>query len=252
MGYMELMTEAENIAKLGELVDLQLRKHKSALDNVFDIEDGFIKTHWMDSCIDRIKENSESAKMLKERYLGSEIKLDELLKLPKDSLGFTYGKVMSTMGLDPHFYRDRQIENDGDYITMRVRQTHDFHHIISGFDMMVGEGATISLPVTQIGYPGYLLIELVALTLASFGLRKARADDEFAKAAEKKGSGIFFDSIVAGVSMGRKANSIFGYKFEENLEQPLEEVRKALNIVPKKDGSFSWYQDPKLKDLGLS
>ena len=36
--------------------------------------------------------------MLEERYMGPEYNLDELIKLPKNSLGYTYAKLMKTMG----------------------------------------------------------------------------------------------------------------------------------------------------------
>jgi ubiquinone biosynthesis protein COQ4 len=40
-------------------------------------------------------------------------------------------------------------------------------------------------------------------------------------------------------------------KLEKMLERPIQEVRRELNITPIREGP-SWYQNPKLKDAGLS
>jgi ubiquinone biosynthesis protein COQ4 len=83
-----------------------------------------------------------------------------MLGLPTDSLGYTYAKLMSTKKLHPHFYRDRtSIDSETDYVTMRVRKTHDMYHIISGFDMHVGETGAIALNVAQYGYPSFMLLQ---------------------------------------------------------------------------------------------
>ena len=64
-------------------------------------------------------------------------------------------------------------------------------------------------------------------------------------------AGMVFDTLYAGINMGRKAKTLFPLKFEEMLKMPLEEVRKDLNITPVREGLCSWYQDPALKDAGL-
>jgi ubiquinone biosynthesis protein COQ4 len=80
--------------------------------------------------------------MIEERYIGPEYNLNEMLKLPKNSLGNTYAKLMTVMGFEPHFYKSRDrpsLDNESDYVTMRVRKTHDMYHTLSGFNMAIGE-----------------------------------------------------------------------------------------------------------------
>jgi ubiquinone biosynthesis protein Coq4 len=60
--------------------------HPGKLDSVFDLEDGFSKTIWMNNCIETLRKDPASAKMLDERYMGPEYNLAELLKLQKNSL----------------------------------------------------------------------------------------------------------------------------------------------------------------------
>ena len=49
-------------------------------------------------------------------------------------------------------------------------------------------------------------------------------------------AGMVFDTLYAGIDMGRKAKTLFPLKFEEMLKMPLEEVRKDLNITPVREG----------------
>lgn len=86
------------------------------------------------------------------------------------------------MGFEPHFYRDRDrasLENDTDYVTMRVSKTHDMYHTICGFNMAIGEIGVIALNVTQYSYPAFMLIDLVAIGSACFpGLARIPASEK--------------------------------------------------------------------------
>ena len=170
MGYMDLMSKVDNIELLGGMIR-HLVTNRGKLDTVFDLKDGFRDTIWMKNCIERLREDPESTKMFEERYMGPEYELDEMLKSPKGSLGYTYAFLMKTMGFEPHFYQSRDrpsLDNDTDYVTMRVRKTHDMYHIVSGFNMAIGEIGVIPLNVTQYSYPAFMLIDLVAVGSACF------------------------------------------------------------------------------------
>ncbi len=255
MGYMELMTKAENLNTLRDVIgNLLDGTPESALRTVFDIEDGFRDTPWMKACIAKIKSDPDCAKILEERYVEPEWNLDEMLKLPKNSLGWTYAKVMSTLGYDPHFYRDRKnIDEETDYVTMRVRSTHDMLHIVSGFDMVHGEIGAVGLNTGQYGYPGFMMIDLMGLFFACYPLIEGKAGtlntEEYARPEVKRTGGLIFDILTAGITMARKAKPLFAVKFGEILDQPLDKVRKDLNIEPITSGDFSLYTEPRLKGI---
>ena len=257
MGYMELMTKAENLEKLREIVNIQISATKeSSLRTVFDIEDTFADTLWMKRCIESIKSDPESAKILEERYIEPKWNINEMLKLPKNSLGWTYAKLMSTLGYDPHFHRDRpSVDKETDYVTMRVRTTHDMLHIVSGFDMINGEIATIGLNTGQYGYPGFMLLDMMALFFACFptmdGESESKSTEQHVRPDNPRTSGTVFDILVHGISMARQAKPLFAVKFGEILDQPLDKVRKDLNITPCITGDYSWYTDPRFKNLGF-
>jgi len=46
-----------------------------------------------------------------------------------------------------------------------------------------------------------------------------------------------------------EAKPLFAVKFGEILDQPLDKVRKDLNIIPCTTGDYSWYTDPRFKNL---
>ena len=250
MGYMDLMSKAENVGLIGKMMRDLMDGANGNVENVFDCEDAFARTIWMDNCVERIKENPDSARLIEERYMGPEYNLDELLKQPKETLGYTYAKVMTLKSFTPHFYRDRpSVDDERDYVIMRVRKTHDLYHMISGFSMSIGEIGVIGLNTSQQSYPAFALLELVTLTSACF---PGMVDAPLTKGVQPaKLAGTVFDTIAMGVDMGRKAKPLFPLKFEEMLKMPLEEVRRDLNITPIKEGQASWYQDPVLKDAGL-
>jgi ubiquinone biosynthesis protein Coq4 len=111
--------------------------------------------------------------------------------------------------------------------------------------MHVGEIGVIAINVSQFGYPAFMLIGLIGLTMACFPTLSKMPD------TEKFLGGLVFDPLSAGIKMGREAKQLFPIKFEEMLERPIQDVRKELNITPIRDGP-SWYQDVKLRDSGLA
>ena len=254
MGYMDLMSKVENVDLIGKMIRDYMAGASGNVQNVFDLEDAFARTIWMDACVKRIKENPDSARLIEERYMGPEYNLDELLKQPKDSFGYTYAKMMTLKGFAPHFYRDRpSVDDERDYVTMRVRKTHDLYHTLSGFSMTLGEVGVIAINICQQSYPAFTLIDNVILTTTCFpGLASLGAGEKGKQVTDMINAGMVFDTLSAGINMGRKAKTLFPLKFEEMLDMPLEEVRKDLNINPIKEGPGSWYQDPKLKDAGLA
>lgn len=132
------------------------------------LEDHFRDRPAMKNCIDRMKADPATRKCIEDRYLGPELDLDSLVTYPGGSLGYTYAKVMKHLGYAAHFYGDRpSIEEETDYVTMRVRKTHDFHHIVTGFSMIgPGELGVIAITALQTGYPAFMTLDLGAIALS--------------------------------------------------------------------------------------
>ncbi len=238
--YINALATPENVEKLVRLTDM-VAGTKLETSNVFDIEDTLRDSPLMQKCLEKIHKDPASAKALEERYVGEEYDLKKMLEMPPHSLGWTYAKVLTALGYDPNFYRLREIESDVDYITHRVRKTHDLHHILTGFSFDdYGEMGVISVTVGQIGYPAFILISLLGSLLGYVTDAKRPGVDNPLE--------YNFDMVSAGIRMARQAKPLFPIKWEENLDRPLDELRSELDIQPVTTGLGSWYARPHLQE----
>lgn len=245
--YINNLATPENLKNFLELVDLAAGGGQDA-NNVFEIGRRLRNSPQMQLCIKAIKSDPASAQMVEEKYTGPKYDLDSMLKMPKGSLGWTYAKVISTMGYDPQFYPIPQsFEEDADYIFFRTFKTHDLHHILTGFSLDdFGELGVISVTVAQTRYPAFLFLDLLSL-LMSFFTNDKLYSDQMSSEEQRKTLKYKFDLISAGIEMGQQAKPLFPIKWEEGFERSLDEWRKELNIKPVVEGPYSWYSHQKLK-----
>jgi ubiquinone biosynthesis protein COQ4 len=200
------------------------------------LEDHFRERPAMKACIERMRAEPATRKCIEDRYMGPELNLDELVNYPRGSLGYTYAKVMKRLGYAAHFYGDRSsISEETDYVTMRVRKTHDLHHIVTGFSMIgPGELGVIAITALQYGYPAFMTIDLGAIALSMMRV---------------EGWGQQIHSVRAGWDMADRIKPLMGVRWEEGLDKPLDVWRKELNVEPVRQGQNSWYEV--LADLQL-
>lgn len=246
--YINEMTSPENLAKFADLVKVAAGAGQD-VSNAFKVSDRFLGTKPMELCVRAVMSEPNSAQIVKEKYIGTEYDLDLMLAMPKHSLGWTYAKVISTMGYDPQFYPAAQPEmNDEEYVHFRVFKTHDIHHILTGFSLdNFGELGVISVTVAQSRFPGFLFIDLLSLLISFFASDKLTTETSLPE-EEVRTLGYKFKLISQGIEMGISAKPLFPVKWEEYFEHPLDEVRKELNIIPATNGAYSWYSNPQIQE----
>jgi len=155
--------------------------------------------------------------MIEERYLQGLPNTEELSQLPKDTLGYQYFNHLDSMGYDPDYYRKIDVKNDTDYVMMRIRQTHDIWHVITGFDTHpLGEIALKAVELAQTHRP-------MAAAICAGGVFRymVKQPEEFPDCLE---------TIVAGYHLGLRANPLLGVKWEERWEQKVDDIRKELHV----------------------
>ncbi len=235
MGYQHLVNTLKAIAMTApaarafELtVEFALGQGKDTA-TVGRLEDHFRDRPTMKACVERMKAEPATRKCFDDRYMGPELDLGELVKYPRGSLGYTYAKVMKHLGYTPHFYGDRpSIDEDTDYATMRVRKTHDFHHIVTGFSMIgPGELGVIAITALQYGYPAFMTLDLGAIALSMMRV---------------EGWGDHVRYVRTGWEMADRIKPLMGVRWEEGLDKPVDVWRKELNIEPIRHGQHSWYE----------
>lgn len=238
--YIDALATPENIEEFLKITDMVAGVGLET-SNVFDLEDALKDSPLMQKCLAEVRNDPASAKALEERYIGEDLNLEKLLEMPPHSLGWTYAKVLSALNYDPQFYRARDIRSDIDYITHRIRKTHDLHHILTGFSFDdYGELGVISVTAGQISYPPFILISLLSSLLVYLtDHRDPGVDDQLE---------YNFDIVSAGIRMARQVKPLFPIKWEEGLERPLDEWRRELNIEPVTEGLWSWYTRPLLQE----
>lgn len=197
---------------------LSLLRNPSNTESVYDIEDGLYGTQAMQLAVDFIKTDANTAQLVQDRYIAPAPDLDALLQYPQDSLGYYYAAALTEAGFDPEFYRAIAVQDDASYILLRLRQTHDIWHLITGFGTDVaGELGLKAFELAQTRRP-------MALVLLTFGLLKAllKAPDTLAT---------LLPTISQGYQLGLRTQPLLSQKWEEQWDKPLQQWQQELGIV---------------------
>ena len=196
---------------------LRLVRDPGQTDLVFDIADRLYSLGAFGDAKFRLESDPDSLKLIRERRLIEKMDLDQLLKCPPGSLGHAFATHMKALGFDPEFFRKREIDSDIAFIVMRLRQSHDLWHVVTGFKTDVpGEIALQAFTLA------YLALPLPAILVAGSLLRAALTNDKLGEKA---------DAVSRGTSLGLRARGLFSYDWEANWSKPLEDVRRELNLA---------------------
>lgn len=162
----------------------------------------------------------EISELIKTRYLSPKpYDLNELIKLPENSLGRVYAEHMIKYNLEVVFYpkMDSKLDDDINYMRMRGRQTHDIHHVILGYP---------AVDYGEVGISAFYLaqnhIPLSGLILGSAFFRVILKQPDRIEELMK--------CILKGWSDGKKVKHVFGIKWEEYFDMDINEVRRIMNI----------------------
>ncbi len=170
--------------------------------------------------LDLLKNNPSTNELMTTRYLAPEpYKLEELLKLPENTLGRVYAEHMKHYKLDVVFYpeMDSKLDDDINYMRMRARQTHDIHHVVLGFPAEdYGEVAISAFYLSQNKIP------LSGLIIGSAFFRVILKEPDRVEQ--------LMDCIIKGWSMGKKAQYVLGIKWERYFNTDINEVRQIVGI----------------------
>lgn len=194
-----------------------LLREPGKTDSVYDVEEGLRNIKAAKLSADFLKSKPEVAAIIAERYLAPEPDMEALLKLPKESLGYGYASYLTEAGFDPNFYRKIQVVDDVSYVFLRIRQSHDIWHIITGMKTDV---------IGELGLKGFELAQTrrpMSIILLAGGLLRTLL-------SSPEDLDMLLDRIAVGYRMGAKAKPFMAQKWEENWEKPVSEWRAELGI----------------------
>lgn len=133
---------------------------------------------------------------------------------------------------------------DADYINFRVLQTHDLHHILTGFSLdSFGEFGVVSLSVSQYNFPAFAFLNLSAM-LMTWMQHAVPVDADTPVADRAMSPRGLFEVVSQGLAMGEDAKPLFPVPWEQLLERDLQELRRDLGIQPVLSGIRSWASNP--------
>jgi ubiquinone biosynthesis protein Coq4 len=249
--YLDKIATAEHIQQFLELTDLALGAGQSA-ENVFLLSHRLRSSRPMQLCRKRLARDPACQALIEQRRFCGPYNSEQLLEMPKGSLGHTYATALQAMGYDINFFPEpsfyNNLEEDADYINYRVYATHDIHHIVSGFSLdNFGELGVVSISVAQFSHPGLAFTDLIALLMS--WLHTDTPIDELESPAEQARTAAYaFRMISQGLEMGAAAQPLFPVLWEERFEQNLDELRAELGITPAREGPWSWYETPAIRE----
>ncbi len=169
--------------------------------------------------VDKMKERLDSipecVQIMNQRKLLAPFDLKALQKLPNGSFGRCYADHMIGRGLSPDFYKHIKVTNAQTFSMMRLRQTHDLWHVITGFDTSVtGEIGLQAFYYAQLRTPLAPILIGGSLLTASIKNRASLVK--------------IFESIVSGWQLGIRAKCLFAVDWEANWQTPLKQFQQEL------------------------
>jgi ubiquinone biosynthesis protein COQ4 len=163
-----------------------------------------------------LKSHPEIVQLFEEQYIAPTPNLETLIKLPEDSLGFAYVSHMQAANLSPEFFPKVEIQDDVSYLTLRMRQTHDIWHTVTGFGTdSVGEIQLLAFQLAQNRSP------FAVMLIAAITLNMIKMNNDLNP---------LVNVIQHGYNLGYQAKPFLAQKWEEAWEKPLSNWRAELNI----------------------
>jgi len=153
-----------------------------------------------------------------QRYCPEHYDVDELLSLSPETLGGMYARHMKSRGLRPDFFDAVTPRHNLHYLRLRMRQTHDIWHTLTGFD---------TNPVGEVGLQAFYFAQFTngqsALIIAG-AILKSILRRRYGELEQ------FVEAFCDGYRNGRRARPLLGVKWEDLWLEPVEDLRRRYNI----------------------
>jgi len=198
---------------------IKLARNPEATDSVFDIEDGLRGITATQAAVDYTRAQPGVAEIFAERYLDPMRDVEALSQLPEGSLGQAYAAHLMDNGFDANYYRKLDVRDDTDYLMLRIRQTHDIWHVVTGIGVdPIGEVAVKAVELAQTRRP--MAAVICAGSVLQMLLKKPEQLDRL------------LEMIAGGYRLGRRAKPLVAQRWEDGWDKPLDQWREELDVVP--------------------
>ena len=186
-------------------------------ESVFDIEDGLRDVEATSLAMEYVSSLPGVAPLMEERYLAPEVDLAALERCPEASLGRAFVRHITDHGFDPDYFRKTPVRDDIDWVLMRMRQTHDIWHVITGLGVdRIGELALKACELAQTRRP-------VAAAITAGGVFRYLLKDPAQLDR-------MLTAVAHGYRLGARAKPFLAAKWELGWDRPLAEWRHELRV----------------------
>jgi ubiquinone biosynthesis protein COQ4 len=166
--------------------------------------------------IDRLSQQPQGKKAFASYFSLGAIDLEELHRLPTETLGYLYAEHMLSNQLKP--LQADLATNDHQFFAAHITETHDVWHVLTGSTTdILGEIQLEAFYVAQLEASRFWLALLTKNLMKSVVYDIDVATD-------------YMEVMTNGWLMGRKAEPLFGINWSTLWTKHLEEIRVSLNI----------------------
>lgn len=219
-----LMTAILNTFQIDGEADLDHADNFDEINAKFsELVNYLVKAPAYQLAVSELQQSDHAARVIiQDRYSAPIPALDELLKLPPNSLGYVYATSLQAAGLkpldvDPSLFSWERVDSDVSYVEYRYQITHDLWHVVTGFD---------TSPLGELGLQAFYLAQfrlpsaLVALVGGLVGFM----------VSSPEALPVLMATIEQGWQMGKTANQLIAQQWEEHWEKPVSQWQEELNI----------------------
>lgn len=186
-------------------------------ESVFDIEDGLRGIEAYRRSLDFVRTLPGVADLVAARYLAPPPDLRRLAELPPGSLGRAFARHILDHDFDPDYFRKIEIRDDLDYVLLRIRQTHDIWHVVTGFDTSrAGEIALKAFELAQLRRP-------MSAVIAAGGVLRALI-------AQPEQTDVVLRAVARGHRLGLGCAPFLAQRWEQAWDRPLAAWRAELGV----------------------
>lgn len=168
---------------------------------------------------DRLSKTDFGRALLAERptLQKGNVDLAALSQYPAGTVGRAFAEYFAQNKIEP-FSTPYEIRNEVDYLIKWYRETHDLHHILTGYSTdAVGEMEVQAFALGNMGFRVSVMILSFAALLRPHNLPPMWK---------------YWDRLKVAYRRGQASENLFNVRYETYFEQPVTALQQALRIPP--------------------
>lgn len=166
-----------------------------------------------------LRQTPEGRRFLEEKRTipGENVDIEALSRLPQGTLGHEFAQYFIKNNLEPFTYQ-YPVENEGEFLYKRYRETHDIHHLITGYG--VDEIGEIELQAFYFGNLGLLHAGFIALMSIPYQLSLTGLQFDKVRALMRR--------IHAAYRRGKDSRELLSVRFDDLWDKQVSDLARLI------------------------